>query len=158
MTENVYRLPDEPLPSGLDKYAVDPMWPLFAVMLGGNLFGLAWFAINGFALGAQGRGREFATMALSLFGTAAMIVGLGLAQANGWLQGVELQYAALSLVALKLGCAYMLYMWQASTYEIWEHYGGQPRNGMVVLILVMFFGRNLLNNAPLPDLLRAVLR
>ena len=29
-----YRLPDEPLPSGLSRYAVDPMWPLLALMLG----------------------------------------------------------------------------------------------------------------------------
>ena len=36
-----YRLPDEPLPSGLSRYATDPLWPLLTLMLAGGGFGRA---------------------------------------------------------------------------------------------------------------------
>jgi len=158
LNQAIYRLPDEPRPTGLAKYVVDPMWPLLAIMIAGNGFGLAWCVFNAFALGTQDRIRECALAALSLLGTAALLVGLNAANANGWLAGSELHYAALSLVALKLTCAYVIYTWQSSTFEVWEHYGGRARNGFAVLFLLAFFGRNVLNAANLPDLLVAVLR
>ena len=158
MNTSVYRLPDEPGPSGLAQYVVSPIWPLFALMFAGNLFGFGWFLFNAVALGAPGRGRDIALVATAIIGTAALILGLGAAEQNGWLVGSELKYAALSIIALKLTCGYTMFLRQSATFEVWEHYGGVPRNGMVVLVIIGVFGRNLLQNAHLPPLLLAMLR
>lgn len=151
-----YRLPDEPLPSGLAKYAVDPMWPLLAVMLGGNVLGLAWFVFNGIALGSPTRTREWLYVALSLLGSSVLFLLLDHAARHDWLQGSELRYAGLSIVALKLCIAYVLYMTQQRCFEIWEHYGGTPRNGVPVLILAAVVGRGLVNSEQWPVLLKVI--
>lgn len=136
-----YRLPDEPLPSGLARYAVDPLWPLLTLMLGGNGFGLAWFVFNSLALGSPTRGREWACAAGSLIGSAALVYVLAVMGGNGWLQGSELRYAALSILALKLAFGYALYLMQARCFEIWEHNGGSAKNGLPVMLLVAVIGR-----------------
>lgn len=158
MTAAAYRLPDEPLPSGLARYAVDPMWPLLALMLGGNAFGLAWFVLNGLALGSPTRKREWACVALGLFGSAGLVFGLDALARAGWLQGSELRYAALSIVTLKLAVAYAIYMMQARCFEIWEHYGGVARNGLPLLLLIAVVGRGFLATQTWPTWLGAMLR
>lgn len=158
MTASAYRLPDEPLPSGLNRYAVDPMWPLLTLMLGGNAFGLTWFVVNGLALGSPTRAREWTLVALSLLGSAGLVFGLGGMAAAGWLQGSELRYAALSIVTLKLAIAYAIYMMQARCFEIWEHYGGVGRNGLPLLLLIAVVGRGFLATQAWPAWLGAMLR
>lgn len=158
MTAVAYRLPDEPLPSGLARYAVDPMWPLLALMLGGNAFGLAWFVLNGLALGSPTRAREWACVAIGLLGSAGLVLGLDSLARAGWLQGAELRYAALSIVTLKLAIAYAIYMMQARCFEIWEHYGGVARNGLPLLLLIAVIGRGFLATQTWPAWLGAMLR
>lgn len=158
MAVAAYRLPDEPVPSDLSRYAVDPMWPLLAVMLGGNGFGLAWFVFNGLALGSPNRVREWVYVAISLVGSGLLLVLLALAQGNDWLQGPELRYAGLSLVVLKLSIAYALYMAQQACFDIWEHYGDTARNGLPVLILLAVFGRGLLASEQVPRFLASILQ
>lgn len=138
-----YRLPDEPLPSGLSRYVVDPMWPLLALMLGGNVLGLAWFVFNGLALGSPTRAKEWAYAAGSLIGCALLTLAMLMAFNQGWLQGTELRYAALLPLLLKLSVGYVLYMTQSRCFEVWEHYGGAARNGMIGLLLVYMAGRGL---------------
>ena len=158
MNAHVYRLPDEPLPSGLAKYVVAPMWPLFAVMLGGSIYGLAWFLFNGAALGAQSRARDWALAALAVVGSLVLLLAMAYAKAQGWLPGAGVAYAMLSVIVLKMACAYALFVRQSATFEIWEHYGGTPANGAIVLVPLAVFGGKLLNAAPLPALLLTALR
>ena len=157
MAASVYRLPDEPLPSGLAKWAVDPLWPLLAVMLTGNGIGLAWFVFNGLALGSPTRGREWGAVAASLFGCMALEIAIGTLRGNGWLQQEEVAYARLTLVTLKLVVAYSLYMMQSRCFELWEHFGGRARNGLPVLILLTIAAGYVLKSPPLPAFLVRVL-
>ena len=158
MSATAYRLPDEPLPSGLTRYAVDPMWPLLALMLGGNAFGLIWFVVNGLALGSPTRTREWVLVAISLLGSAGLVFGLDSLAIAGWLQGSELRYAALSIITLKLATAYAIYMMQSRCFEIWEHYGGMARNGLPLLLVIAVIGRGFLATQKWPAWLGAMLR
>lgn len=154
----LYRLPDEPLPSGLARYATDPLWPLLTLMLAGGGFGLAWFGFNSAALGSPTRWREWGCIALSVFGAPALVVAVTVAVGAGWLSPAAAQYALLSVLALKVAVAYALYLMQQRTFDIWEHYGGEPRNGLPLTILLAVVGRGALDLSALPPLLRAVLQ
>lgn len=154
---SAYRLPDEPSPSGLSRFTVDPMWPLLALILAGNAYGLAWFVFNGVALGTPQRGREWLYVAAGLLGPFMVVFLLGVASINGWLTPPQLQYAALGIIATKLVAGYAIYMSQARGFEIWQHYGGDPANGLPPLVLLAFFGRRLLGSDSLPTWLSGVL-
>lgn len=158
MASHTYRLPDEPLPSGLANYAVDPIWPLLAFMLAGNGVGLAWFVFNAIAMGSPTRGRELAYVATSLLGSALLLLLLGMGKSNHWLEGSQLRYAGLSIVVLKIGMAYVLYLAQNRCFEIWEHFGGRVRNGMPVLALCWLVSKNLLHPEKWPPVLSVMVQ
>lgn len=154
-----YRLPDEPLPSGLGRYVTDPMWPLLALMLGGNGFGLAWFLVNGAAVGTPRRSREWLLAALSVFGSMAIAASLGLAAQERWLSESSLRYAWLGVVVLKIAVGYVLYLGQARVFALWEHFGGRARNGLPVLMLLLaVMGPGLLRGVGMSGLLAVALR
>ena len=158
MSAAVYRLPDEPMPSGLAKYAVDPMWPLLAVMFAGQGLGYAWFIVNGIALGSPRRMREWSLIVLAMGGAVVLLIALSWARRQGLLPGVALQYAFLSIVALKLTCAYVLYLRQHATFEIWSHYGGVARNGLPVAIVLGLASAKLFGALHLPRIAEVALR
>jgi hypothetical protein len=130
-----YAIPDEPLPGKLERWIVDPMWILFAQMLGGSWLALPWFVFNGVALGSPTRRRELALAATSLFGSAGLIWALA---ALGQMPRLQFRLALLSLLAVKLGAAYALYLTQVRSFELWKHFGGQPRNAIVVVVASLF--------------------
>lgn len=136
-----YHLPDEPRPGALAQVIVDPMWPMFAFILVGGWMGLAWFALNGIALGSPTLRREMALIALAIGGSALIFFGLAGVYEAGWLDKTAMRYALLSLVAVKLGCAYGLYLMQSRVYELHTHFGGASKNGAIVLIAAMFMVR-----------------
>ncbi len=158
MPAATYRLPDEPMPSGLSRYAVDPLWPLLTLMLAGNIFGLAWFLFNSLALGSPTRAREWIWAGSSLVGSLLLLLLLQQGQANGWIQDSELRYANLSVIILKMGVGYALYLMQSRCFEIWEHFGGQPRNGAIPTIAFTLLGTRLLKSMHLPALLLGVVQ
>lgn len=156
MTAVRYHLPDEPRPGGLSRYAVDPMWPLLAVMLAGNVFGLAWFVFNAAALGSSARIREWSLAAASLVGCIVLLVLLALAGEMGWLGPSAMRYASLSVVAWKLLCGYAIYLSQQRSCELWQYFGGNPANGLPVVIVLTMLGGNLLNRIPMPWLVEVL--
>lgn len=143
MAATRYAIPDEPLPGPMARWTVDPMWPLFAQMLGGSWIALPWFVFNSIALGSPTRHREWALAATSLLGSAALLAGVIALADAGWLDGTGVRLALLSLVALKLAVAYGLYLLQARGFELWRHFGGVPANGMVGALAAMFGKRML---------------
>lgn len=153
-----YRIPDEPRPSGLIRYAVDPMWPLLAMMLGGNGIGLAWFGFNSHALGSATSHREWAYIASSLLGCILLMLGIRFCMDQGWLAGSMAAYAGLAYVALKLSMGYALYISQSRSVEIINHFGGRLRNGAVGLLLCFIIARSVLDPLALPGLLSVALR
>lgn len=153
-----YRIPDEPHPSGLIRYAVDPMWPLLALMLSGNGLGLAWFAFNAKALGSATAAREWIYIVASLIGCVLLALVIGWAANNGWLDDSAIKYAALAFPALKLSLGYALYVSQSRSSEIILHFGGVLRNGVVGLLICFMLARGVLDTLDLPTLLSVAVR
>jgi hypothetical protein len=154
-----YRIPDEPRPTGLIRYAVDPMWPLLAIMLSGNALGLAWFAFNSRALGSVSAAREAVYIAGSLLGCVALAFLIRMAYDQGFLPDkASRDYALLAFAALKLSLGYALYISQARSAEIIVHYGGVLRNGIVGLLVCFLIARSALDDLQLPWLISQALR
>lgn len=139
--DTTYRIPDEPRPGALARFAVNPFWPLFGIMLAGAWLAWPWFVFNAWAVGSPTRLRETALAVVGLLGAAALGFGLLAAQGAGLLDNRALQYALLAMPVFKIGVCYLLYVWQTRTFELYEYYGGRVINGLPILILGIWFGR-----------------
>lgn len=140
MKRVAYTLPDEPRPSQLAMLAVDPVWPLLGMMLAGPWLGLTWFIVNSLALGSPTRNREITLVATAIFGSALILVILTYASSADWISQSAMRYASLSLVTLRLACAYGLYLLQARVGELFSYYGGKLNNGWIFLVLAAMLG------------------
>lgn len=136
-----YRIRDEPRLGALSTVAVQPFWPLLGVMFGGAWLSWPWFALNGYAVGSPTRGRELALAVGGFVGSAAIIVGLAVLAQSGVIEGVGVRYALVALTVWKLVVSYVLYAWQSRSFHLYEHFGGEVRNGLPVVLLAGFLGR-----------------
>ena len=132
-----YALPDEPSPSGLARFAVQPFWPLLSVMLVGPWLSWSWFVLNAAALGAPDRLRTLGAVLLGFVGSAALVVGIG-AAVEGGLSEAAVPYLAIGITVWKLGVSYLLHHWQSRTVAVHELYGGTLASGGLVLLLAWF--------------------
>lgn len=142
-----YRIPDEPVSSGLSGLAVQPVWPLLAVMFGGPWLSWPWFALNAFATGSPTRGRELALAIGGFAGSAAISVGLILLVQQGILTSSSVPYAVIVLTVWKLVVSYFLYMSQNRSFHLYEHFGGGVRNGFAAVLLGGWVGRKIVLTA-----------
>ena len=131
-----YQIIDEPQPSALDRLAVNPVWPLLAIMFAGAWLAWPWSALNGFAIGSPTRRRELLLAAGGFAGNAAIIFGLS--QLAGVVSQATMSYLVVGLTVWKLAVSYWLYTLQARAFHLWEHFGGQPKNGILVVIAAAF--------------------
>jgi hypothetical protein len=138
-----YAIPDEPRQGGLSHAVVNPIWPLFAQMLGGSWLAIPWFLFNGEALGSSMRKREWLCAIASVGGSALIALAIGWAAGAGYLDRTGIRFGLLAIVALKLSTAYLLYSLQAQTFEIWQHFGGKEKAGWVLVLLGLYFRANL---------------
>jgi hypothetical protein len=136
--EATYRVMDEPVPSTLGHLVTSPMWPLLGSMLGGLWIGLPWFIFNGFAMGSATRNREIAlavgglaSVVASSFVLVSILAGL---VDRGELAPLTFRFGILGVQLLKLGTYYGLQTLQARSFGLHEYYGGQVRNGTMVVI------------------------
>ena len=136
-----YRILDDPLPGRLAQVAVNPLWPLLAVMFGGSWLSWPWFALNGFAVGSPTRKRELALAVGGFAGTLGLAIGLGYLAGTRVLTGVAVQYAFVSLTVWKLAVSYLLFHLQNRSFHLYEYYGGTVRNGLAVALLGGFLAR-----------------
>lgn len=150
-----YRVLDEPNPGGFSHLAVNPLWPLLAVMLGGVWLSWPWFVLNAFAVGSPTRSRELGLALGGLGGTAGLLVLLGWLRYQDLLGDVGFSYAVVGLVVWKLLVSYWLYVLQARTFGLYEYFGGTVRNGALVVVLAFFLRPRVL--AGLPGFLQVIL-
>jgi hypothetical protein len=136
-----YRIRDEPRPGALSAIAVQPFWPLLGVMFGGAWLSWPWFALNGYAVGSPTRGRELALALGGFAGSAAIIFGIASLAQAGVVEGVGIRYALVALTVWKLVVSYLLYAWQGRSFHLYEHFGGEVKNGLPVVVLAGFLGR-----------------
>ncbi len=140
---DAYRIEDEPSPGALARWAVNPLWPLLAVMLGGAWIGWPWFVLNGLAVGSPTSRREVGWVLAGFAGSAALAALLVWQFRLGVLDQGSVRYAYLVLVVWKLGVSYVLYTLQARTFELYQHYGGHVANGVFVVVLALLLGGRL---------------
>lgn len=143
-----YKIADEPTPSTLARFAVNPLFPFLTVMLGGTWLGFAWFALNSFAVGSPTRTKEIAWLLGGLGAAALLVVATFAALGGGLLEARHAAYAALVILVAKLAAAYAVHILQSRTIEIYEHYGGVLRNGLPIAAVSFLFGPRLLESAP----------
>ncbi len=151
-----YRIQDEPSPGGLAHLAVNPVWALLAVMFGGAGLSWPWFVLNGMALGSPTRRQELGWAVGGLVGSLVIVLGISSLAASDLLGNLGVRYALLGLTVWKLAISYWLYMLQARSFHLYEYFGGQVRNGAVVVIVGYFLIQQLF--AKLPELWVIILR
>lgn len=161
-TDNsTYRIQDESTPGGLARYAVDPLWPLLGVMLGGVWLSWSWFLFNGVAVGSPTQRQELWWVTGGLAGALLISLALIWAEAIDVLRTqAEFAYAGLVLTVWKLGVTYLLYLLyllQSRTIQIYEYYGGQLRSGMLVLVAAVFLVEPMIRRAQLPAFVHMML-
>lgn len=133
---NRYRIPDDPAPSGLRRFAVGPQWPVTATMLVGAWLAWPWLVFNAFALGAPTRHRQARTIALGSVGVVAAGAGLLASIDAGWISGsLAIRLGLLAFFALKLGIVYSVVLPQTRAAGIVERQGGTLRMGLVVVVV-----------------------
>lgn len=143
MSTTRYVIPDEPRASGLSRWAVDPMWPMFGLMLGGLWLALPWFVFNGLALGTPTRMREWLTLAAGLIGAIVATLAVAHAARMGWIEGVGIRLALLSVITVKLASGFAVYAMQSRSFELWQHFGGMARNGLLLVAAAFLVERQL---------------
>lgn len=143
-----YHIKDEPHPSTLSHLAVNPVWPLFGVMFGGALVSWTWFVVNAVAVGSPTRRREIAWAAGGFAGSFALILAIFILAGREVLDPVGVRYALLALTVWKLLVSYWLYVLQSRNFNLYEHFGGQVRNGVVVVIAAFFLVPRILGGLP----------
>ncbi len=151
-----YRIADEPAPSALARYAVNPVFPFLSFMLGGLWIAWPWFAFNAYAVGSPTRRAEFAWLGLGLLAIFALVVSLLYLFGAGVLPEGALPYAGIPVLVAKIAVLYGVYALQARTIEIYEYYGGELQSGVWVLLLA-FLLRGRIMDESMPLLVRWVL-
>jgi hypothetical protein len=151
----LYELPDEPRPGRWATLAVNPMWPLLALMLGGPWIAWPWFVINAVAIGSPRRGREILLVAAAVFGTALLGFAFVVLHVRLGLSQLQVQFGWLGLTLWKVAFAYVLYMGQARTFALYEYYGGAAHNGAYVMLLAYLLRSKL--DMSLPVIVQMVL-
>jgi hypothetical protein len=138
-----YRIDDEPRPGALAHLVVSPILPLFGVMFGGALVSWPWFILNSLAVGSPTRNREILWAIAGFCGNVALILTIFTVAATDLIGELGIQYALVGLTVWKLLVSYSLYLLQSRSFHLYEHFGGQVRNGIVVVIIASFLTHKL---------------
>jgi hypothetical protein len=142
-----YQIADDPSPSAISHLAVSPMWPVFALMLGGAGFAWLWLALNSQAIGSATRREELVWLSLTFLASSALL-GLGLAAVGaGQLPDGAVPYLLIALNAVKLVGVYRVFALQLRSWAVREAFYGSGRSGWPGLALA-FLARGLLSMLP----------
>jgi hypothetical protein len=144
-----YQIADEPAPTSLARFAVNPIFPMLASMIGGVWIAWPWFAFNSIAVGSPTLRSELAWLGAGLAVMFAAATGIVLAAQAEILPVAAFRYAFVCVALVKLVFVYVVYVQQARTIEIYQYYGGVLRNGILVLVLLFLVGDGFLNALPI---------
>lgn len=141
-----YIIDDEPATSGrLQRFIVDPMHPLLAVMMAGVWLGWPWMVLNGRALGSPNWRRQARLIAVGLAGTVVLALAIvGLWEAEIIRTRTHVQIALLIVTVWKLGISYRVHGLQIETFELYRYYGGGVVDGWRIVLLGAYIGRALI--------------
>lgn len=148
MRTDIYQIADEPSPGRLSSFAVNPLWPFIAVMLGSTWLAWAWFAFNGAAVGSPSKRKEWLIIIGGMLGSVVIVFVLAALVDIFQIANIYLKYLGLTMVVWKLGVSYFLFILQSQTLEIYEYYGGKVRNGFFVLLAFFFLSPMILKEFP----------
>ncbi len=136
-----YTIADEPRPGALQRFAVNPLFPLLGLMLGGTYLGFAWFALNAFALGSSRAGRELGYAIAGAAGTTVLLFCLGILHSSELISLTTLRYVMQLVIIWKLGFGYLIHQSQQVAQELIELYGGELSSGITgVIALALLHG------------------
>jgi len=137
---------DEPQASGLSQVAVQPFWPLLAIMFGGAWLSWPWFVLNAHAIGSPTRRKEMILAACGFAGSLVIGLGIGALLIGEVLPRGAAPYLILVPVVWKIGVSYWLYALQSRTFGLYEYFGGSVQNGLIVILAGYFARRAVLGS------------
>ncbi len=128
MSGSAYRIIDEPAPTALSRFAVNPFVIILAAMVlsmwQAQAIALVWFIVNGLALNSATKGREFAWAAGGLVLALAELRPLPIlvyasigrdAFIAAW------PYIHILIIAVLLTAMYRLYLYQIGSYQLFRY-------------------------------------
>ncbi len=130
-----YEILDEPKPASYSHLASNPLWIFLATMLGGVWLGWTWSAFNSFAIGSAAKKKELSLIALGLVGCLALTAFGDFLLGEGYLEASQIKYAFTVLIVWKLSISYRLHLLQEPSFQLFEYFGGTPKNGLLLLFV-----------------------
>ncbi|MEM7247983.1 MAG: hypothetical protein AAF533_21795 [Acidobacteriota bacterium] len=139
-----YRIADEPRPGPLDAWVVAPHWPLLSLMLAGPWLAWPWALFNSWAMGSPTKWKEHGLVLLAL--ALPWPIAIGTWEALGPL-GLSTDFrralVLIPVIVVKLLVGYFLHSLQSGPFELREHFGGESKNGMMLVLAGFFLGPRL---------------
>ncbi len=143
---STYQIIDEPTPKW-NHLVVQPLWPLFALMFAGSWLAFPWFIVNALAMGCPHRVKTIVVGCLFFVAQTMLFLFIAFIGQGDW-DRFSLQYALLSMVMLKLGVGYYLYMLQSRSFELYEYFSGMVRNGLPIVFIGYFLAPRVMDSLP----------
>lgn len=134
---------DEPRPGALARFTVDPMWPLFALMLGGPFFSWLWSLLNSLALNGPARLRERLLLLGGFVAYGGTLVVLAQLVDRGLLPDFGRRELQLVLTVVSLVFCYGIFLLQREPFDLHEYFGGPVAPPWIGLALAWFAGAKL---------------
>ena len=128
MSGSSYRILDEPIAGGLKLPALSPFWPLLGMMFGGAWLGVSMFVFNAIALRGPTMAREIGLAAAILIGSPLILLLIGFALQQQWINEAAIRYAVLVIVAWKFSLAYWIYFSQQGAHALYEYFDRSAAN------------------------------
>ena len=139
-----YQIVDEPRPSGLQKFVVNPMFPVFAFMFGGAYISWLWSIFNGVALGSPSLKKEASAVIVGFLATIIYFFLWSLYLKNSSvISERESDLFRFGTILIYLPICYYIYFKQAAAFEIYQYFGGPSRNGFLFIVVSFIVGRQL---------------
>lgn len=127
---------------------VNPLWPLLTMMFVGVWLAWPWFLLNEYLIKSDELRRQAKLVAAGFIGAFAVAFAV-IALLRMEMMGVrEARYVAILLVVWKLGVSYLLHTRQDKSFQLWQYFGGEPRNGAPVAVVGFFLASVLFEQLP----------
>lgn len=153
-----YALPDEPKPGTLAQFALNPMWPMFTLMLIGSGAAWLWFVFNSIAQGSPFRRQEMLWIGGGVLLSFAYVFGLFTLVNSGTVPKIAIPYCLIGLTVVKLVVGYRVYLYQVRSFELFQYYSSTPvKNGALPFMLLWFVAGRLKLHEQLPVLVTLAL-